>query len=86
MRHDRAKFKSPLNQVTNIFTKLLANLNLFATTLDLQVIFMLASELVLFTAVHLIYSRIYEDGSLTDEIETFTETGDCEILYCRARK
>lgn len=33
-----------------------------------------------------IYSRIYEDGSLTYEIETFTEAGDCEILYCRARK
>ena len=31
-----------------------------------------------------IYSRIYEDGSLTYEIETFTEAGDCEIRYYRA--
>ena len=31
-----------------------------------------------------IYSRIYEDGSLTYEIETFTESGDCVIRYYRA--
>lgn len=31
-----------------------------------------------------IYNRIYEDGSLTYEIETFTGTGDCEIRYYRA--
>ena len=31
-----------------------------------------------------IYDRIYEDGSLTYEIETFTEVGDCEIRYYRA--
>ena len=32
----------------------------------------------------LIYSRIYEDGSLKYEIETFTEAGDCEIRYYRS--
>ena len=31
-----------------------------------------------------IYDRIYEDGSLTYEIETFTGAGDCEIRYYRA--
>ena len=31
-----------------------------------------------------IYDRIYEDGSLTYEIETFTEAGDCEIRYYRS--
>ena len=31
-----------------------------------------------------IYNRIYEDGSLTCEIETFTEAGDCEISYRRS--
>ena len=33
-----------------------------------------------------IYNRIYEDGSLTYEIETFTEAGDCEIRYYRSGK
>ena len=32
-----------------------------------------------------IYDRIYEDGSLTYEIETFTEAGDCEIRYYRRK-
>jgi len=31
-----------------------------------------------------IYRKIYEDGSLKYEIETFTEEGNCEILYIRA--
>ena len=31
-----------------------------------------------------IYNRIYEDGSLTYEIETFTDAGDCEISYYRS--
>ena len=31
----------------------------------------------------LIYDDIYTDGALTYEIETFTEDGDCEILYYR---
>ena len=31
-----------------------------------------------------IYNRIYQDGSLTYEIETFTEAGDCEISYYRS--
>lgn len=30
-----------------------------------------------------IYRKIYEDGNLTYEIETFTEAGDCEILFTR---
>ena len=30
-----------------------------------------------------IYDEIYKDGALTYEIETFTEKGDCEILYYR---
>ena len=30
-----------------------------------------------------IYDRIYQDGALKYEIETFTEDGDCEILYTR---
>ena len=30
-----------------------------------------------------IYDRIYLDGSLKFEIETFTNEGECEILYCR---
>ena len=33
-----------------------------------------------------IYNRIYEDGSLTYEIETFTKAGDCEIRYYRSGK
>ena len=35
-------------------------------------------------ALSLIYNRIYEDGSLTYEIETFTDAGDCEISYYRS--
>lgn len=31
-----------------------------------------------------IYRKIYEDGRLKYEIETFTEDGNCEILYIRA--
>ena len=31
-----------------------------------------------------IYQKIYEDGSLKYEIETFTDDGDCEIMYIRA--
>ena len=30
-----------------------------------------------------IYDGIYRDGRLRYEIETFTEDGDCEILYLR---
>ena len=30
-----------------------------------------------------IYDRIYADGRLTYEIETFTEEGNCEIRYYR---
>ena len=30
-----------------------------------------------------IYDEIYKDGNLKYEIETFTEEGDCTILYCR---
>ena len=30
-----------------------------------------------------IYNEIYKDGSLTYEIETFTDAGDCEIQYWR---
>ena len=30
-----------------------------------------------------IYEEIYQDGSLKYEIETFTDNGDCEILYVR---
>lgn len=30
-----------------------------------------------------IYRKIYEDGPLLYEIETFTEDGDCEILFVR---
>ena len=30
-----------------------------------------------------IYDEIYRDGRLKYEIETFTEDGDCEILYTR---
>ena len=33
-----------------------------------------------------IYSRIYADGSLTYEIETFTAAGDCEIMYTRSQR
>ena len=33
-----------------------------------------------------IYSRIYADGRLTYEIETFNDAGDCEIRYYRSRK
>ena len=31
-----------------------------------------------------IYRKIYEDGRLKYEIETFTEDGNCKILYIRA--
>ena len=34
----------------------------------------------------LIYNRIYADGSLTYEIETFTDAGECEISYYRSGK
>lgn len=30
-----------------------------------------------------IYDDIYQAGCLKYEIETFTDEGDCEILYCR---
>ena len=30
-----------------------------------------------------LYARIYEEGSLTFELETFTEDGECEISYFR---
>ena len=33
-----------------------------------------------------IYDEIYKDGRLQFEIETFTENGDCEILFVRAPK
>lgn len=32
-----------------------------------------------------IYSEIYRDGSLTYEIEMFTDEGDCEIRYTRLK-
>lgn len=32
-----------------------------------------------------IYGRIYEEGRLTYEIETFTEDGECEISYFRKK-
>ena len=31
----------------------------------------------------LIYRKIYADGNLKFEIETFNDDGECEILYCR---
>ena len=31
----------------------------------------------------MIYSKIYEDGNLKYEIETFTDDGRCEIMYYR---
>ena len=31
----------------------------------------------------MIYQEIYADGVLTYEIETFTDEGECEILYYR---
>ena len=33
-----------------------------------------------------IYNSIYLEGSLTYEIETFTDEGDCEISYYRTRR
>ena len=30
-----------------------------------------------------IYEKIYQGGRLKYEIERFTDTGDCEIMYCR---
>ncbi len=32
-----------------------------------------------------IYEEIYRDGNLTYEIETFTDEGECEILYTRQK-
>ena len=32
-----------------------------------------------------LYEKIYEEGSLTFEIETFTDDGECEISYYRIR-
>ena len=31
-----------------------------------------------------IYERIYQEGRLKYEIERFTDSGDCEIMYCRS--
>ena len=30
-----------------------------------------------------IYETIYQEGKLKFEIERFTDSGDCEIIYCR---
>ena len=30
-----------------------------------------------------IYEKIYQEGRLRFELERFTDSGDCEILYCR---
>ena len=30
-----------------------------------------------------IYEKIYQEGRLSYEIERFTDSGDCEIMYCR---
>ena len=30
-----------------------------------------------------IYEKIYQEGRLKYEIERFTDSGDCEIMYCR---
>ena len=30
-----------------------------------------------------IYEKIYQEGRLKYEIEHFTDSGDCEIMYCR---
>ena len=31
----------------------------------------------------MIYEKIYREGRLRFEIERFTDSGDCEIMYCR---
>ena len=31
-----------------------------------------------------IYEKIYQEGRLKYEIERFTDSGDCEIMYCRS--
>ena len=31
-----------------------------------------------------IYEKIYREGRLEYEIERFTDSGDCEIMYCRS--
>ena len=31
-----------------------------------------------------IYEKIYREGRLNYEIERFTDSGDCEIMYCRS--
>ena len=31
-----------------------------------------------------IYEQIYQEGRLSYEIERFTDSGDCEIMYCRS--
>ena len=31
-----------------------------------------------------IYEKIYQEGRLRYEIERFTDSGDCEIMYCRS--
>ena len=31
-----------------------------------------------------IYEKIYQEGRLEYEIERFTNSGDCEIMYCRS--
>ena len=31
-----------------------------------------------------IYEKIYQEGRLKFEIERFTDSGDCEIMYCRS--
>ena len=30
------------------------------------------------------YEKIYQEGRLKYEIERFTDSGDCEIMYCRS--
>ena len=30
------------------------------------------------------YEQIYQEGRLEYEIERFTDSGDCEIMYCRS--
>ena len=30
------------------------------------------------------YEKIYQEGRLIYEIERFTDSGDCEIMYCRS--
>ncbi len=47
----------------NYLFLLLANLILFMDSFDITVLFMMACELIIFTAIHLIYGRIYESAS-----------------------